>query len=121
VVLVRNTQGFHGEVFDGQQKLRAVCQEQIHVLAAELDGEFGVLDIGMRKRILAEIPVQAEPRFLDQATQEIVDLRAERLDGVLAFPHPYFLLTFLAGVFFSAGTAGTSTDLPWYSLLKRSC
>jgi len=75
MVFVRHAQRFHGQLFERQQELGFVAEEQVDVGPAEADHDVGILKIGVRRFALADRVSELEPGEPAGFIQEFRDPR----------------------------------------------
>ena len=87
MVLRRHAQHFHGEKLHRQHQFSFVGQQQVHVRAGELHQQVRIFKIGMQMLPLQDFILHIEVQMVEYGVQELFDLRARRIDGILRFVH----------------------------------
>lgn len=89
MIFGRHAQRFHGDLFQRQQKLGLVREQQIDIGAAELHHNLGILDLRVYGLAFGKLILQIEIRILENHFEEVFDLRPDGLYRI-------FLLTQIA-------------------------
>lgn len=82
VILMRETQHFHGEVLQGQEQFGFVFEEAIRLFAAEFYDDVGVFDFGVGGSAFVEFIVHVDVDAIEEIVEEVADFVFVLIDGV---------------------------------------
>ncbi len=74
VLAGRQAQDFEGEQFQGAEKFAAAIEEQGRVGSGQIDEDFRLLPLALRRRIDDDAVLQVKAAVSDDSLQEFVDL-----------------------------------------------
>lgn len=116
VVLCRHMQCLHREVFQSEQELGTIGQQELHIGAGKVNGDFGILYFGMRIFRGTELVRELKSGVPQKRQQEPVQLGPQRIDSI--FHAVYFLASFFTGALDATGVIGAAGGM---KRLMSSC